>query len=304
MHGLKEAGKLFNLVSLLQSFDFNQNLTPSLFRHVSRPTTFVLVVDDFGVQYYHPSDFAFLVYCFSTLYHVKAHPITTKFLGFSLDHNRSHRTITVSYPGYIPTLLMRLCPAFVTHTFSPFIYAPPVYGSRELQSHISLDTSLSHRPLPSEGPAGSRRLPPVLRSRRRRPFPGRHLCPRLGTSLAHVRHHDPPQSPPRLRCLPPQWTQNLPSVGDDPTHTLGRLIPFPTPSRQCVSPEATISSATTATTPHSTTPSPPTPHVPQSYAPSSQKLSTLGSSPPDASPPTNVKYWRTWVILNPRHQIL
>jgi hypothetical protein len=123
MYGLKEAGKLSNLrlVSLLQSFNFYQTNTPGLFRHSTRPITFVLVVDDFGVKYHHPSDFAFLVSCLSTLYQVKAHPIASSFLGFSLAHNRLNRTFTVSYPGYITTLLTRLRPNGVAHTASPFI---------------------------------------------------------------------------------------------------------------------------------------------------------------------------------------
>ena len=79
---MEEAGKLANLrlISLLQSFDFHQTQTPGLFRHFTRPITFVLVVDDFfGVKYHHPFDFAFLVSCLSTLYHAKAHPIATKY---------------------------------------------------------------------------------------------------------------------------------------------------------------------------------------------------------------------------------
>ncbi len=108
MYGLKEAGKMSNLrrVSLLQSFDFHQTKKPGLFRHSTRPIIFVLVVGDFGVKYHHPSDFAFLVSCLSTLYHVNN--IVTKFLGLSLAHNRSSRTFTVSYPGYVSTLLTRL----------------------------------------------------------------------------------------------------------------------------------------------------------------------------------------------------
>jgi hypothetical protein len=143
MYGLKEAGKLSNLrlVSLLQSFAFHQTDTPGLFRHASRPITFVLVVDDFGVKYHRPSDFAFLVSCLSTLYHVKAHPIASSFLGFSLYHNRSNRTFSVSYPGYVSTLLTRLRPVGIAHTSSPFIYTPPSYGSSEPQSPTSLDTS-------------------------------------------------------------------------------------------------------------------------------------------------------------------
>jgi hypothetical protein len=56
MYGLKEAGKLSNLrlVSLLQTFQFYQTKTPGLFRRSTRPITFVLVVDDFGVKYHPP----------------------------------------------------------------------------------------------------------------------------------------------------------------------------------------------------------------------------------------------------------
>jgi hypothetical protein len=143
MYGLKEAGKLSNLrlVSLLQTFQFHQTNTPGLFRHSTRPITFVLVVDDFGVKYHHPSDFAFLVSCLSTLYHVKAHPIASSFLGFTLAHNRSDRTFSVSYPNYISTLLTRLRPGGVAHAASPFIYTPPSYGSPAPQTPTATDTS-------------------------------------------------------------------------------------------------------------------------------------------------------------------
>jgi hypothetical protein len=70
MYGLKEAGKLSNLrlVSLLSSFGFFETSTPCLFKHVSRPILFVLVVDDFGVKYTNHSDFDFLVSCLSSLF--------------------------------------------------------------------------------------------------------------------------------------------------------------------------------------------------------------------------------------------
>jgi hypothetical protein len=100
-----------------------------------------LVVDDFGVKYHHPSDFAFLVSCLSTLYHAKAHPLASTFLGFSLQHNRSDRTFSVSYPNYISTLLTRLRPNGVAHAASPFLYTPPSYGSSAPQSPTATDTS-------------------------------------------------------------------------------------------------------------------------------------------------------------------
>ena len=129
-------------VLLLYSFTH-----PGLFRDASRSITFVLVVDDFGVKYHHPSDFAFLVSCLSTLYHCKAHPIATTFLGFSLDHNRSSRTFTVSYPGYVSTLLTRLRPSGIAHTSSPqSTLLPPLAPS-------NLNPQPLQRPLPPPLPA-------------------------------------------------------------------------------------------------------------------------------------------------------
>ncbi len=69
LYGLKEAGKLSNLrlVQLLSSYDFVETSTPCLFRHKTRPITFCLDVDDFGVKYQHRADFDFLVTCLSNL---------------------------------------------------------------------------------------------------------------------------------------------------------------------------------------------------------------------------------------------
>ena len=69
----------------------------------------------------------------SPLYQVKAHPISSKFLGFHLhhDHDRTRRTLTLSYPGYIASLLLlrRLRPRGVKPASTPAIYTPPHFGS-------------------------------------------------------------------------------------------------------------------------------------------------------------------------------
>ncbi len=159
MYGLKEAGKLSNLrlVSLLSSFGFYETSTPCLFKHVSRSILFVLVVDDFGVKYSLRSDFDFLVSCLSTLYHAKAHPIASKFLGFSVSHNHTARTFTVSYPGYASHLLARLRPLGVPLCNSPSIYTPPVFGSRAPQPPTGPDLS------PSATPAQAKELQVAVR---------------------------------------------------------------------------------------------------------------------------------------------
>jgi hypothetical protein len=147
-YGLKEAGKNSNLrlVSLLSTFGFYETTTPCLFKHVPRPILFVLVVDDFGVKYANRSDFDFLVSRLSTLYHAKAHLIASKFLGFSVSHNRIARTFTVSYPSYASHLLARLRPLVVPPCNSPSIYTLPVFGSRAPQSPTGPDLSPSATP--------------------------------------------------------------------------------------------------------------------------------------------------------------
>jgi hypothetical protein len=150
MYGLKESGKLSNMkvVTLLSSFGFHETFTPCLFRHVSRPILFVLVVDDFGVKHHNRVDFDYLVSCLTTLYHVKAHPTGTKFLGFTVKHDRPSRILAVSYPGYVTTLLTRLRPQGVPPASSPSLYTAPSYGSRVRQSPTGPD-SPPQPPLPN-----------------------------------------------------------------------------------------------------------------------------------------------------------
>jgi hypothetical protein len=77
MYGLKEVGKLSNLrlVSLLfSSFGFHETSTPCLFKHVSRPILFVLVVDDFGVRYKVSPTLSTMARLERLLGYVAAHP--------------------------------------------------------------------------------------------------------------------------------------------------------------------------------------------------------------------------------------
>ena len=90
LYGLKEAGKLAN-------DDLKKNLarhgylpvthTLGLFQHITRPISFTLVTDDFGVKYVNKTDAEHLVNVISTYY-----PMTTdwegkKHIGIYLDWN-------------------------------------------------------------------------------------------------------------------------------------------------------------------------------------------------------------------------
>jgi hypothetical protein len=128
--GLPQSGLLsqLRLISHLESHGYFETDTPMLFRHVSRPISFTLVVDDFGVKYSDITDYNHLRRILELQYEVTGSSTGTKYLGFTVDHNRTDRTITLSLPGYIAKLLQAVCPDGVKPARSPFIYEPVVYG--------------------------------------------------------------------------------------------------------------------------------------------------------------------------------
>jgi hypothetical protein len=62
-------------------------------------------------------------------------------LGFAISHDRSQRTLSLSYPGYVDALLHRLRPHGVKPATSPAVYHPPVYGASAPQ-HATTDSLL------------------------------------------------------------------------------------------------------------------------------------------------------------------
>ena len=130
MCGLKNAGRVSKdrLVKHLNSSNFFETETPCLFRHSTRDITFCLVVDDFGIKCSTPTDLSFLVDCSSQLCHVKVHPVGTKCLGFTIEHCRSARgrSISLSYPSYVPSLLQRIRPLGVKLASTPSMCTPPL----------------------------------------------------------------------------------------------------------------------------------------------------------------------------------
>ena len=137
MPGLPQSGfySQKELLEVLSSHGYNETPTPMLFRHISRPISFTLVVDDFAVKYDTPSDLDHLLTCLDTKYRVKTHRIGPDFtyLGYTIDYNRPLRQMTLSMPTYIPNLLKKLRPNGVRHYPSPAVYIPPSYGSRSPQ---------------------------------------------------------------------------------------------------------------------------------------------------------------------------
>ena len=69
---------------------------------------FSLVVDDFGIKYVDKADVEHLLQALRLLYRITFDWSGTKYLGFTIDHDKTSHTISISLPEYIPRLLERL----------------------------------------------------------------------------------------------------------------------------------------------------------------------------------------------------
>ena len=126
MHDLPSSGKLSRgrLAAHLLTAGYHETSTPGYFHHAHHKLSFCLVVDDFGICYHRLADLNHLVNALSRLYHVKVHSTGTKFLGLMVDYKRAQRTIALSYPNFIKSLLTRVRPDGVKHADTPALYTP------------------------------------------------------------------------------------------------------------------------------------------------------------------------------------
>ena len=140
MDGLPSSGKLSRdrLAAHLLTAGYHETTTPGYFHHATRKISFCLVVDDFGICYHRTADLNHLINALSDIFHVKVHPTGTKFLGLAVYHNRSTRTIALSYPGFIKALLTRVRSDGIKPADTPAIYTPPSYGRKGPQPATQL----------------------------------------------------------------------------------------------------------------------------------------------------------------------
>jgi hypothetical protein len=132
MYGLPQAGILAHdrLVEHLATHGYVKTKhTPGLFRHVTRPIQFTLVVDDFGVKYTGTEHAQHLIDTLQALYTVTIDWDGTRYLGLTLAWDYEHRTLDMSMPDYIDQALTRFqrSPP-LTPQHAPHPWTPPTYG--------------------------------------------------------------------------------------------------------------------------------------------------------------------------------
>ena len=104
--------------------------TPGLWKHVSRPIQFTLVVDDFGVKYSRKEDIDHLIQSLKKDFTLSEDWKGDLYCGISLKWDYEERTLDISMPGYIKKALQRY-----KHERSPrrqdapYPAAPRIYGA-------------------------------------------------------------------------------------------------------------------------------------------------------------------------------
>jgi hypothetical protein len=134
MYDLPQAGILANqlLACLLAIHSYHQTkFTPGLWRHVTRPIQFTLVVDDFGVQYVGKEHAQHLIDALETNYTVSKDWTGGLYCGITLKWDYSKKHVDLSMPGYIKDALHKFqhpLPKRPQH--APYNWTVPDYGQR------------------------------------------------------------------------------------------------------------------------------------------------------------------------------
>jgi hypothetical protein len=134
MYGLPQAGILAN--ELLQRNVAKDGYRPKththgLWTHDTRPISFSLVVDDFGVKYVGHEHAEHLMTCIRKNYNISSDWNGGAYCGLTLDWDYKNRTVDLSMPGYIKAALHKYqypaptCPEHAPHTWNP-----PIYGAK------------------------------------------------------------------------------------------------------------------------------------------------------------------------------
>ena len=104
MYGLPQAGRIANdaLVLHLAKDDYHQSkMIPGLFHHESRPVSFCLVVDDFGIKYAGKENAEHLINTLKSKYTITIDWEAKQFCGINLTWDYKNRTVDMDMPKYV-----------------------------------------------------------------------------------------------------------------------------------------------------------------------------------------------------------
>jgi hypothetical protein len=139
--GLPQAGILANkfLRKRLAPHGYYECVnTPGLWRHATRPITFSLVVDDFGMKYVGKEHADHLIKCLKEKYKLTEDWTGNLYCGITLDWNYAERTLDISMSGYIKKQLVKYKHIMRWIQHCPYLPEPKKYGA-DAQSPLPTD---------------------------------------------------------------------------------------------------------------------------------------------------------------------
>jgi hypothetical protein len=105
--------------------------THGLWTHDTRPISFSLIVDDFGVKYVGREHAEHLMACIKKNYNISSDWNGAAYCGLTLDWYYEKRTVDLSMPGYIKSALHKYQhPAPARPEHAPHTWNPPIYGAK------------------------------------------------------------------------------------------------------------------------------------------------------------------------------
>jgi hypothetical protein len=123
--------------------------TPGLWGHCTKPTTFVLCVDDFGVKYFSTADAHHLISVITSNYELTTDWPGSLYCGLTLDWHYDKGYVDVSMPGYVGRALKKFNhPAPLRKQHAPHRWVESAYGSKQPQTPTAESTA---QPLDASG---------------------------------------------------------------------------------------------------------------------------------------------------------
>jgi hypothetical protein len=139
--GLPQAGILANelLHKRLKPHGYYECVnTPGLWRHATRPVTFSLLVDDFGVKYVGKEHADHLISCLKKDYKLTKDWAGDLYCGILLRWDYARRRLDISMPGYIKKQLLKYEHIMQCIQHCPYLPEPKRYGA-DAQSPLPQD---------------------------------------------------------------------------------------------------------------------------------------------------------------------
>ena len=145
VYGLPQAGILANkrLRRKLEPHGYLEHEnTPGLWYHKTRPVTFTLVVDDFGVKYVGKEHADHLIACLKQCKYKLSEDWTgALYCGITIDWNYEAKYVDISMPGYIKKKLHEFGHKYPSRIQTcPYSPEPKSYGAKA-QAPLPMDTS-------------------------------------------------------------------------------------------------------------------------------------------------------------------